>query len=351
MTNRAASPKPSVRRASPTGQPPSRSQASASPGPAARWIAPHTPPPGIRNRFAALTIASTASVVISTTRARSTTALSRWPDTLPEVGLAAGGSAVAGGERRSGPDIRIRTSASSAACTALRHAAAREHHDGRPVRVERRVGWTRRRLAEFLAEEWRGVTVKPGRVRLGHPPRRVAYLVLQRPTGAPARITPIMLGDEFRLRRAPQRKEGRADFPGDSPALPAPMPGVAHLTRPVGREPAKLDRVGHRNAAIRFPPGEQGNPCDPALRHQLANEHHAPAPAAVRRAPPDVEAQVDLVEIAVEGNREAEDPGVEEAEPDQAHQGEPIPCVELGAPRYQRAEEAGAPAAVGSQRR
>src|SRR4051794_38708055 len=43
-------------------------QASANSGPALRWIAPQTPPPGIRDSLAALTIASRAKVVMSPVR-------------------------------------------------------------------------------------------------------------------------------------------------------------------------------------------------------------------------------------------------------------------------------------------
>jgi hypothetical protein len=42
-------------------------------GPAARWIAPSTPPPPSNDEFAALTIASTASVVMSARIARTVT--------------------------------------------------------------------------------------------------------------------------------------------------------------------------------------------------------------------------------------------------------------------------------------
>src|SRR6185312_8384286 len=66
MTYRAGSRKPGVRRASPVGQPPIAAQARASSGPAARWIARQTPPPGASASFAALTIASVSSVVMST---------------------------------------------------------------------------------------------------------------------------------------------------------------------------------------------------------------------------------------------------------------------------------------------
>jgi hypothetical protein len=70
ITQRAGRRNPGVMRASPVGQraPPRRGivrQASSSSGPAARWIAPSTPPPPSRLSFAALTMASTTSVVMS----------------------------------------------------------------------------------------------------------------------------------------------------------------------------------------------------------------------------------------------------------------------------------------------
>src|SRR5438445_1795900 len=52
-------------RASPVGQPPSARHSSSSAGPAARWIAPSTPPPPNSVVLAALTMASTAWVVMS----------------------------------------------------------------------------------------------------------------------------------------------------------------------------------------------------------------------------------------------------------------------------------------------
>ena len=51
--------------ASPASQPPRGRQAASNAGPAARWIAPSTPPPPRSDEFAAFTIASTISCVIS----------------------------------------------------------------------------------------------------------------------------------------------------------------------------------------------------------------------------------------------------------------------------------------------
>ena len=67
MTCDAGSSWPRVIFAEPVAQPPSVRHSARSFGPAARWIAPSTPPPPRSDVFAALTIASTASVVMSAT--------------------------------------------------------------------------------------------------------------------------------------------------------------------------------------------------------------------------------------------------------------------------------------------
>src|ERR1700730_4529449 len=59
--------------AAPASHPPSIRHSASNSGPAARWIAPSTPPPPSKVRFAALTIASTASVVMSATQISSRT--------------------------------------------------------------------------------------------------------------------------------------------------------------------------------------------------------------------------------------------------------------------------------------
>src|SRR6185437_6891048 len=82
-------------RASPVGQPPSLRHSAKSSGPAARWIAPSTPPPPKREVFAALTIASTASVVMSVWRA-----VMRSPGTGTAGRLLRGGAGAAHAERK-----------------------------------------------------------------------------------------------------------------------------------------------------------------------------------------------------------------------------------------------------------
>src|SRR6266568_8763660 len=65
MMKRAGKLYPQVILASPGRQPPMVRHSTTSSGPAARWIAPSTPPPPSSVVFAAFTIASTSSVVIS----------------------------------------------------------------------------------------------------------------------------------------------------------------------------------------------------------------------------------------------------------------------------------------------
>src|SRR5262245_6921548 len=65
MIHRAGSAKPGGARASPVGHGATASHASVRPAPAARKMAPHTPPPACSPEFAAFTMASVASVVMS----------------------------------------------------------------------------------------------------------------------------------------------------------------------------------------------------------------------------------------------------------------------------------------------
>src|SRR4030088_1647853 len=68
---------PRVILAAPVAQPPSVRHSASSSGPAARWIAPSTPPPPKSDVLAALTMASTPSVVMSVTMT-SSRALAIW---------------------------------------------------------------------------------------------------------------------------------------------------------------------------------------------------------------------------------------------------------------------------------
>src|SRR5262249_61158589 len=65
------------------------------------------------------------------------------------------------------------------------------------------------------------------------------------------------------------------------------------------------------------------------------------APPAVRSASPDVEAEVDLLELPVERDGQAEHRRLEEQEADEAHVRAPLPEVELRAGGDESREVAG----------
>src|SRR5437879_7703144 len=89
---------PRVNFAWPVSQPPRVRHSARSSGPAARWIAPSTPPPPRSELFAAFTIASTWSRVMSP-RHTSNRAISLEPDfDLVTVGIAHIGIRAARGE-------------------------------------------------------------------------------------------------------------------------------------------------------------------------------------------------------------------------------------------------------------
>src|SRR3954468_21588971 len=98
MTNVAGRRYPLVALASPVSHPPSARHSWSRSGPAARWMAPSTPPPPSSDELAALTMASTAKVVMSPRKTSIFTALlglqgKKMPKYLPffESPLAHGG--------------------------------------------------------------------------------------------------------------------------------------------------------------------------------------------------------------------------------------------------------------------
>src|ERR1700742_2759423 len=92
MMNLAGSRYPRVILASPVLQPPRRRHSCTNSGPAARWIAPSTPPPPSSDEFAALTMASTARVVMSARRISIMSRLVQFDERAAD--LAAAGDAV-----------------------------------------------------------------------------------------------------------------------------------------------------------------------------------------------------------------------------------------------------------------
>src|SRR5215831_14973215 len=75
-----------------------------------------------------------------------------------------------------------------------------------------------------------------------------------------------------------------------------------------------------------------------AARDDLADEGHA-SPQFILLAAPDVEAQVDLVKIAVQRNRDTKHLHGKKAKPDQADETPSLPQIELCSPWNQAIEQ------------
>ncbi len=97
-----------------------------------------------------------------------------------------------------------------------------------------------------------------------------------------------------------------------------------------------LHRVPHRAGEIGLVVDQSGHGGDDPARHDLADEHR-PAPPAFRAAhlPTHVEAQVDLLEIRVEGKAESEHARMQEQESDHADVGPTLESIQLRSRRHE----------------
>src|SRR4029453_18198886 len=210
----------------------------------------------------------------------------------------------------------------------LREPHSLEDRNSRPVGQERR-GW---RPVQVVGES---LSVEPGGVALearidGRPraPARMLDLVFQGASTPPTRVAPVVLRDEFLL--ATGRDLTRLASHGDTEPIFSPLesPSIGHLTYGRGALAGHGDAVTHRDGDVVLAvenPGRDGNG---RPRHQLLDEDNGASPA-LARPPPDVEAQVHLLEVAMPGNSDSENPRVEKQKPDQADKCPPAPVVEL----------------------
>src|SRR5262249_21785463 len=98
------------------------------------------------------------------------------------------------------------------------------------------------------------------------------------------------------------------------------------------------DVVTHGKREVVLVVDRPGEPGDRPPRHHFLHEDDAATPAVLVPAP-DIEAEVQLLEVAMSVNRHAANPGIEEAEPDDAHERAAVPAIELGSTRDERGEE------------
>ena len=163
----------------------------------------------------------------------------------------------------------------------------------------------------------------------GHRPRRMDDLVLQ---GAPIplpSVAPVVLSDELRLGGSCQAAWSGAKPAGESTAARSLAPcvfDIAWRRAALGHgEP-----MSHWDPKVRLVIGETSHPSDGRLGDEFANEHHGAPQSAVRHRSADVEAEVDLFEVPVERYRPAEDPGIDEPEPDYARQQAAVESIQFG---------------------
>src|SRR5581483_10178894 len=163
-------------------------------------------------------------------------------------------------------------------------------------------------------------------VRRGpHAPEGMLHLVLHGAAVPLPRVAEQVVDDEA-LVRALGGERPRARGPRAEPALaPALAPGEL--------DPAGARHVGHAPRVVPLVVREPGDPRQRAAWHDLLHERDA-APLAPRH----VEPEVDLLEVPVPGNGDAEEPGVQHAEPHEADEAAALRRVEPHAARHEGRE-------------
>jgi len=92
----------------------------------------------------------------------------------------------------------------------------------------------------------------------------------------------------------------------------------------------ELELVAHGEGDIWFPVAQAGDESDGSARDDLTDEDHPTARANGGFAA-DIEAEIDLVKVGMEGDRQSEDAGVQEAEPDDAEESPAIVEIQVSA--------------------
>src|SRR5262245_41370563 len=143
-----------------------------------------------------------------------------------------------------------------------------------------------------------------------------------------AGVTPVVLGDERLLRVVGGQVWGAREIEAEL----VPPVGVEPLIRGASTRRARPDLMAHRNREVVLVVDRSRDPGDRAPGGDFLDENHT-APPTIFRLAANVESQVELLEIAVPGDRKSPNPGIEKTESDDAHESTAIPGVELGSPR------------------
>src|SRR5258705_8869628 len=201
--------------------------------------------------------------------------------------------------------------------------------DARPLGEECRARWARQELDELGTMEACDVAAELCLGRAPDGPSRMLDPILERGAVALADVAPVVIGDE-RLLGLGMRQARVPGHPDAERVLASgKAPGVADVRLLSG---ADLVAMGHGESLVVLVEEPARDPGDRAARNQLLDEDDA-APGAFRVLAPHVEPEVHLLEVAVERNGNAEDTRVQEPEAHHAHEGLPVPGIELGAGR------------------
>src|SRR4029450_6739663 len=210
----------------------------------------------------------------------------------------------------------------------LREPHSLEDRNSRPVGQERR-GW---RPVQVVGES---LSVEPGGVALearieGAPraPARMLDLVFQGASTPPTRVAPVVLRDEFLLSTGRDLTRLASHGDADRVLVPLETPSVGDVAHRTGTLAGHGDAMTHRYCEVVLAVEDPGRHGDGRSRHQLLAEADCASPA-IASAPPDVEAQVHLLEVAMTRDRDSENPRIEKHEPDQAHEFPAAIIVEL----------------------
>src|SRR5207247_11032945 len=143
-------------------------------------------------------------------------------------------------------------------------------------------------------------------------------LVLQGASTPLTRVAPVMLRDEFLL--AAGRDLTRIASHGHAKLVLPPLesPSVGDPAHGPGTLAGHGDAMTHRHGEVVLAVEDPGRHGDGGTRHQLLDEDHG-APPALARPPPDVEAQVDLLEVATPRKAARQNPHGTKHAPQQPH--------------------------------
>lgn len=207
--------------------------------------------------------------------------------------------------------------------------------DGGAVGEEGGGGRAAEDFGEGGAVESGGVAIEGGCGAGPDAPGDVGDAVFQAASIAARGIAPIVLGDELldaaRLRQGWVARRGGAEG--------APSRGDAKLVFGGDGCWFALHAMAHGECDVIFAVRDAGDGGDGAARDDFADEKDAAADFGARFAA-DIEAEINLVEIRVEGDgEEAEELRFEETEADEADVGFSFMGVELGATRDVEAKE------------